>query len=420
MANPRFSMITVAALSLAISGLLVSPALAATSATTARPKAPVVFGAGAWGSTVETAGHHISSGRTALAAFGCTTNLDLDKTNSVAGVNLPDIADLGVVTSEVTTAQVGANFVSTGHSTVADVDLLSGEIELEGIDVVASATNSPTGNRSNVVTTIGSLTIGGEPIDLTGPEQVINIPGVAKVTLNHQVLTKHPERASASGTAIMVELLGTGVIVKIGNASASIDERSPNALFAGEAYTSSVYVDDEVEVGRTAFQHLPCVGTFGKDRATSTVAGDLGDIGTIGATTTTVNATATPLPDATVTAQVADVSLPVLGIATITITGITAQAHASEDAGGNVTTDLGVSSVGSIKVKPPLLPAIDIPIPAQPNTSITLPLGLGTIKFMTTTNLRHGRGLQVVALMINLPALNTDITLGSAAASIKM
>jgi hypothetical protein len=412
---------------LAVAGLVASPAMAAGQSPSQQSsgghgpdgRAPVVFGAAAWGTTVRAAGGIVTSGRTALASLGCTNRTGLERVNNVAGVSLGDLGSVGAVTSTASTSRVGDRYVARSVSQVAGATLLGGQVELTGITTVATASKDAAGYHAHATTTIAHLVVGGVEVELTGGEQVIDIPGVAKLTIAHSNALRRADHSSASGTGVTLELVGGGAVVKIGNAEASADGRQTDAIFTGNAYTSQVVVGGVVTAGRTAVKKLPCIGTFGQDRSNSTLASDLGSLGTIGVTKSTVNATATPQPDATVTAEVADVSLKVVGLATINIVGIKAQAHVQEALDGTVTTDLGGSTVGSIKVKPLGLPAITIPIPSQPNTSIELPLGLGSIDFMSTRDLRGGRGLEVVALQVHLALTDTHVTLASASATIR-
>jgi hypothetical protein len=415
-----FGALTAAAL--AITGLLASPAEAGNQAPgrhDSTGRAPVTFGAAAWGSTVRTAGGVVTSGRTALASLGCTNRTGLERANNVAGVDLGELGTVGAVTSTASTTRDGDRYVARSVSQIAGATLLGGTVELTGIKTVATASKDDTGYHARATTTIAHAVVGGVEIELTGDEQVIDIPGVGKLTIAHSTTVRRSDHSSAVGTGVTLELLGDGAVVKIGNATASTDGRQTDAIFSGLAYTSQVVVGGVVTAGKTAVKKLPCVGTFGQDRSNSTLASDLGSLGTIGVTTSTVNATATPEPDATVTAEVADVSLKVVGIATITIVGIEAQAHVHEAPDGTVTTDLGDSTVGSIKVKPVGLPAIIIPVPAQPNTSIELPLGLGSIDFMSTRELSGGRGLEVIGIQVHLAPTDTHVTLASASATIR-
>src|SRR5690349_19655428 len=91
-----FGALTAAAL--AITGLLASPAEAGNQAPgrhDSTGRAPVTFGAAAWGSTVRTAGGVVTSGRTALASLGCTNRTGLERANNVAGVDLGELGTVG-------------------------------------------------------------------------------------------------------------------------------------------------------------------------------------------------------------------------------------------------------------------------------------------------------------------------------------
>lgn len=385
----------------------------AAEAPTSSPQAqaPFTFGASAWGSTVKVAGPLLNSGKTAYVALGCTHKDNISKENPTASVEIPGVADLGAVVSTVTTkrSQQGEVYTSTGHSSIANASVFAGEIEFGAIETTATTANGPDGYSADVDFNIASLSIGGVEVELTGDEQVIDVPGIAEIIIGGEKTKVLNRQATASGTAVKITLVGPGgAVIKLGEARASIDGRIVNGFFTGGAYGTTVTVLDTVESGKTANQPLPCVGTQGKDRTNEVATVDLGGVGEASGIISTVNGDQTPRPDATVHNEIADVEL--LG-ELATLEAITTDVHVWEKPNGEIeyTAD---ASIGSIRVG-----LVVIPLPTLPGQVVILP-GVGELTFMEVTELKGGRGVEVIGARVTLLD-GTEVVLSRSAATIK-
>ncbi len=379
--------------------------------STPQAQAPFTFGASAWGSTVKVAGPLLNSGKTAYVALGCTHRDNISKENPTASVEIPGVADLGAVVSTVTTkrSQQGEVYTSTGHSSIANASVFAGEIEFGAIETTATTANGPDGYSADVDFNIASLSIGGVEVELTGDEQVIDVPGIAEIVIGGEKTKALNRQATASGTAVKITLVGPGgAVIKLGEARASIDGRIVNGFFTGGAYGTTVTVLDTVESGKTANQPLPCVGTQGKDRTNEVATVDLGGVGEASGIISTVNGDQTPRPDATVHNEIADVEL--LG-ELATLEAITTDVHVWEKPNGAIeyTAD---ASIGSIRVG-----LVVIPLPTVPGQVVILP-GVGELTFMEVTELKGGRGVEVIGARVTLLD-GTEVVLSRSAATIK-
>ncbi len=399
------------ALALAVTmGGTATAAEAPTSAPQAQ--APVTFGASAWGSTVKVAGPLLNSGKTAFISLGCTQKDNIFRENPTASVEIPDLADLGAVVNTVSTkrSQQGQVYTSTGHSSIANASVFAGGIEFGAIETIATTSKGPNGYSADVEFDIASLSIGGAEVELTGNEQVIDVPGIAEIVLNGEKTNVLNRKATASGTAVKITLLGPGgAVIKLGEARASLDGRIVNGFFSGGAYGTTVSVLGTVESGKTANQPLACLGTKGKDKTNEVATLDLDEVGQVNGIVSTVNGDQTPRPDATAHNEIASVEL-LGGLGTLE--AITTDVHVWEKANGEIayTAD---ASIGAIRVG-----FLVIPLPTLPGQVVSLP-GIGDLTFMEVTELKGGRGVEVIGARLSLDNGDTDVVLSRSAATIK-
>lgn len=374
-------------------------------------QAPVTFGASAWGSTVKVAGPLLNSGKTAFISLGCTQKDNIFRENPTASVEIPGVADLGAVVSTASTDRTsGPTYTSTGRSTIASASVLAGEIEFGAIETIATTSKGPNGYSADVEFDIASLSIGGAEVELTGNEQVIDVPGVAEIVLNGEKTNVLNRKATARGTAVKITLVGPGgAVIKLGEARASLDGRIVNGFFSGGAYGTTVSVLGTVESGKTANQPLACLGTKGKDKTNEVATLDLDEVGQVNGIVSTVNGDQTPRPDATAHNEIASVEL-LGGLGTLE--AITTDVHVWEKANGEIryTAD---ASIGAIRVG-----FLVIPLPTLPGQVVSLP-GIGDLTFMEVTELRGGRGVEVIGARLSLDNGDTDVVLSRSAATIK-
>lgn len=414
MSNLRSAVSVLGALALAVT--LGAPAASA-STDAVDVKTQFMLSASGFGSQVSAVDGLLKSGKTAYVGFGCTQKAPIDRSNEVAGADLDPLGEVGAITTHVTSTKAGKTVTTESHTTIADLSLLDGEIQIEGLEVVARASHEGGGYTAETETTAASIIIGGEAIELGEDRQEIVIPGVAEIVLNASKTTEKLNRSAASATALSVKLLGGDVArITIGQASAEVDGRRYEGTFTGGGYGTTVELAGIVESGKTAKKALPCLGTGGQDRTNSTAAVEAGPV-EIGAVQTTVNGDS-GAPEATVTAEVADVNISLGGLAGIAIRGIKAVSHVEEDGAGNVTTSHEGSEIGELVITTAIGIEIPITLPVDPNTTVDL-LGLGTLEFITTEELKNGRGLAVTAATVTVPVLDLELVLANARATIR-
>lgn len=377
-------------------------------ASAPQAQAPFTFGASAWGSTVKVADPVLTSGKSAFVGLGCTQKDNISRSNDMAGVQVPGLADIGAVTSMVSTDRSpGPTYTSAGNSTVASASLLEGQVEVGAIDITATAANGAGGYSADVESSVASLTIDDVAIEITGEEQLIEVPGL-RIVLNKEKTRALNRQAKAKGTAVTVRVLETGAVIKLGEARASIDGRNVNAFFGGGAYGTTVEAVDTLTSGKSANQPMPCRGTEGMDLTNEVLSVDLGGLGTADNVVSTVNASQGPLPEAHAMNEISEANL--VGDL-LRLEGITAAVNVFADADGNVTYNTDGTTLGSIT-----LAGIDVEVP-PPGGTVELP-GVGTLTFFEETELKGGKGVEVIAVRVTLTD-GTEIVLSRAAAVIK-
>jgi hypothetical protein len=112
------------------------------------------------------------------------------RTKSIAGVNLNPLATVGAIKDTVQGVNTEDEYDAKATSTIGAINLLGGLITADAVASTAhvfgpAGSGLPTVNGS---ATIVNLVINGTPIDLnTGPNTIINIPNIVKVTINQQM-----------------------------------------------------------------------------------------------------------------------------------------------------------------------------------------------------------------------------------------
>ena len=140
-----------------------------------------------------------------MAAAG-TENGDVD-TSSIAGVNLNPLAHVGAVTDSVQGTNTASAYDGRAGSRIGAVNLLDGLIKADAVGSFARVKGAASTPRPAVTggATLVNLVINGKPIILTGaPNTVINVLGVAKITINQQT---RPTSRSIVVRALDIQLL---------------------------------------------------------------------------------------------------------------------------------------------------------------------------------------------------------------------
>jgi len=389
----------------AAGGMVAAGLVAAPTAASAAdaPPANIGYYARGYATNVHLAGNAIHSGATANSQIACTNVSGLDHHNSIASVDLGTAGSIGAATTKATSATTSTRKTSTAKTTIANLNLLNGLITATSLTSTASAWRLPHAYRSKATNTFVGLSIAGNAIPVNvAPNTVIQIPGIAKVTVNGQATSHTGIRSGATSTALRVQLLpgnplgldlGSDVIV--GRAAAAAT-RPQTAFASGRAagtYVSAL--NTALTSGFTANANMPCNnGSHHADVAAVNLQPVASVNGVASNTTTHVGAD-------TITAHATNTIASVNVLAGLISVGtIKADATATRSQAGGSTTYTDNSSFGSLSVAGfPLLNAN-----VAPNTTITLPL-LGKVTFHSVVKSKNG--IYVAMIKIEIGAGNT-------------
>ncbi|KWW96815.1 hypothetical protein TR75_12010 [Hydrogenibacillus schlegelii] len=142
---------------------------------------------------------------------------------TTANLGIAGLITLGAIeNSTAVKTSTDGSLSATARVHLADLSLLAGAIKIEAVDITATAiaNGKPGGAQAKVDHAVARLRILGIPYTISGG-QVLNIPGVAKISLSEGQTATAPDgtSASATGSGLTIQLLGllfNGVTVQIG------------------------------------------------------------------------------------------------------------------------------------------------------------------------------------------------------------
>jgi hypothetical protein len=375
--------------------------------------APLAHDANAYGSRINLGGV-VSSGPTALATLGCTTQAGLDHTNSAASVVLPGAGSVGAINDEVSTTANSTN----AQSNAAAVNLGGGVVTADAVTATATASKGGAGFATNGDTTVLNLVVAGTPISAPVPNTVVPLPGIGTLTVNEQISHVTNSSASMIVNALHIRLgasnplgLPAGANIVVGHARAVLQAKQAPFL-DGMAYASQINAT-VASAGKSALVRMPCHGTDGVVHTNTTVGVAVPLVLTTGTATSTATGTAShAMADGVTTDTIQDVDL--LGMVTAQV--VTAHAHASRT--GNVDTfSTAGSKFENISVMGVTLP----PDGVKPNSHYDLP-GVGTLYLHRVIRGTHHIEVRMIELVLTAPVpglpVGADIRIGVAEASV--
>ncbi len=276
----RRTLVRAAISTLAVTAL-VAPGTAATGAEKERPADAVPapppgtltdfgFDAASYGS-MTTGNPNAQSGATGLSHLPCTRYVPRSNDNFVAeGGDGDGVSVQGVTTRNFTEQRGGATAaVSVVH--IASGTLADGQLAFTDLTGRVRSFHDSTGFHVQTVSDLGSLSLGGTPVDLPtgGEEAEIVVPGAGTLFLNRVQRAVTPR--SATGGANVMRFEGEdGTTQKIGRAFSRIDGEIEGGLFSGSAWGSDGRVNGAAGLGKAALQPMPCPGTRGAVLTNST------------------------------------------------------------------------------------------------------------------------------------------------------
>ncbi|MBA3529066.1 MAG: hypothetical protein H0T91_07140 [Propionibacteriaceae bacterium] len=413
---PSRSLISRTALLVGVSVVLATAAPAFSSTASAATTEKFAYTGSAYG-TWAAVGSVVKSGPSAPLTFGCTTDGNLHRTNTIAGVNLAPLLTTGTVS---TTADTYASPVKSSTSaSTAQVNLLGGLVKASVVKAASSTTRTATGYAlSSSGTTLTSLVVGGVPVRAdAAPNTRIDLAGVGYVVVNEQVRSTNGLKVSGLHVFVnTVNALGFPVNTNLVVSQAISGLSAPViGVMSGYSYGTKVNVGTLVTSGSSFTAYLPCLGTGGVLRTNTGAGINIGtalNTGTIANTAKgTVSATAI---NAETTSTVQGANL-LNGLVKATV--IKADARGSKTGTTYSFSDTG-SSFGSLTVAG----HPEITAKVAPNTTVAIQ-GVGTLYLHRVIRTNGAVTVRMIELVITSPvnglAVGTNIQVAVAVTGVK-
>ncbi len=395
----------------AVLGLLLALSLPAADAVAggAGPVTRTVYRGSAWGTMLQQ--HQgVESGHSAPATLSCLTKPGQAYRNSVASIRAPqNVFHTGLIVDKAESLPIrdGAE-TAQSTSVIHDVSMIQGVIHAQVIKgVTATSRKNGTYRFSTAGSQFGQLTINGQVFAQPAENQVVELPGLGRLTLFETGHAVHDGMAVSYVNMLRVEILHpndqgipVGTQIVMGHALAGI-VRSAGPL-GGRAWGSRVSVGNSLESGPSFTTYLPCPGTNGKLIKQSGAATSLPAPIKVGSVTNTaVGSVGKLVTSGETTSRIVDVNL---GDGQITADLIKADA-AIQRKNGQITIDTSGSHFGSLFIQGQGQAAAP-----DPNTVIEIP-GLGKVTLYEVTQARNF----VIVRMFHLQVLqdNPDIPIGT-------
>lgn len=197
--------------------------------TTHIPNTPVVVGGNAFGSRLSLHALNlvgIESGPTAQQTLRGGGTDGVTRTNSTAGVHIPDVLSTGVIKTTVEGAVTNTNGNGRTTASIARLNLLDGLIKAKALHSRASAVARANGTtRAFGGATFLGLSIGGQSIPPdTKPNTVINVAGLGRVVIDEVVANNFAVTVHALDIVLSTARAGlpVGTRIELGVASAYV------------------------------------------------------------------------------------------------------------------------------------------------------------------------------------------------------
>lgn len=359
----RTALVAVSSLALALVPGLDEPASAAPVNTS--------FTGSAFGTSVKVAGV-VESGPSAPVSLGCTTENNVNVSNSTAGVNLGPLGSASAVTTTARTYNSPIRARTTAYTKT--VSLLGGVVRASAIRAVSSTTKDGSGYELSAEgTTFTNLRVLGLPVSATAaPNTRINLPGIGHLILNEQIRKSNGLTVNALHLFVTLPVSGIDLDTDVIVSQAISGLSGPVAgVLSGTAYGTYAVVGDVVASGPSFKISVPCLGTNGAVR-TNTGAG-INVLSAVETGTITNTAQGTITDDTANSRTTSTVQSLDLLDGLVEATAIKADAQATRDEGTYTVSGTG-SDFATLSVAGH--PTIDADV--APNTRVNI-AGVGTL-----------------------------------------
>ena len=316
------------------------------------------FSATAYGTSAKVLGGVVEAGPSAAIGLGCTADAHAFGANTLAGVTVGNLLDIGAVHTRTFT---NGNTV-TSQSEVASASLLGGLIQVGAVKVVSSTTyTGTTFTESDAGTTIASLSINGQPVVIGTGSSSINVAGIGTLTIDNETSATHAHVGGLAVTGIDLEIgqnslgIPEGLQIVVGHVDTAIADAPIQATLSGASFATVAKVGNLVYSG-PGWQVGMCAGTGGHTLEDSTLGLDVPGVATVGALRDTIEGKVTGTKrTGEATSRVADVNL--LG-GLIQATVVKADVTLSRS-GGVTTTDYSGSHLLGLSINGQSYPAVE-------------------------------------------------------------
>ena len=381
------------------------------------------FQATAYGTRVVGGDLPATSGRTAFSFISCTRLAGRHASNNIAEADLGGAVHVGAVTSSNHTwrGRLGSVHVRSTNA-IASVTLKQPDgpgVKIKSLKTYAHSWHGRTGYHTSTRTSgviVLPLPSGDvQEVPLPGEGETLKIPGLATITggWKHERTGKH--YAHSSVNALRIRLVASNSLVIVGRAWARVNGGLPAGVMDGEAYGSKLtLLGGVVTSGKTAVKPLPCRGTRGVWRHTSTIDVKIPPVSPqIQVTATRSSVYGIQYANGAAKARVrTDIAKVSLGGGQVVIKGIHAQARVNKYRGGSYTKDARGTTPSSITFN-----GETHSLPSKGSYD------LGALGRIETGKRSKGRyGIRVTAVKITLfngTQADTVLYLGNARARIK-
>ncbi len=362
------------------------------------------YGGSAYGTNFSVNGV-VKSGNSAAVTLGCTTNGNLHRRNSTAGVNLSPVGRTGSI---ATTADTYASPIrSRTSATTNGVNLLGGRIRATAVKAVSATTRSGTSfSVSASGTTLTGLVVNGRTISAsTAPNTRINLAGFGYLVVNEQVKKSYYGLSVTALRLVVTTSNSLGVpvgsTVKVSHAFSSLSNPVAGVV-GGYGYGTQARVGTTFDSGPSFVIYLPCHGTGGAVRTNTGAGTTVGSAVTTGTITNTVQGRVTSTTSNAQTTSTVETANILSGVVTASM--IKSVSTASTNGTTKTFSDAG-SSFGTLAIR-----GSSVGPSAAPGTTVSVP-GVGTVALRKVT--RTSTSISVVMIEVVLSQETNGLPAGT-------
>ena len=311
--------------------------------------------AGGFGTQVKGGQIPGQSDETAYISLSCATRTGIERENHVAGAQLPGAGTASGITTKLWTTRVGSAIHAYSQNTTADVVLSGsplGDLEISALKSLSHAWHDAKGFHAETTVSIGKIEFAppmGAPqeVDIPTPGQPVDIPGVATISVGSTSRTANDHAGIANADVLLIRLIPSGTVVKIGHTTARVLDGVRHGTFRGSSAATQVKaLDDNLSSDRNPLSLMPCQGTDGKEQVKELAGVDLG--GQVVVEGLRSAQKGTQFAKKSVAMERGSIASLNLGGGQLVIDAVAGQANVTRTARGKVTSSAKGTTIGTI------------------------------------------------------------------------